>query len=85
MYYVYILRGNRYYIWYTSDLEKRLQRHIDWWCKTTKRIKPYELVWYFKKDSKYEAIKLENMIKKNWHIDHWITQKSFIQVNKIIT
>ena len=68
MHYVYILKGSRYYIWYTSNLEKRLQKHIDWRCQTTIRIKPYELIWFFEKSNKDDAIKLEKIIKKNWHI-----------------
>ena len=84
MHYVYILKGNRYYVWYTSDLEKRLKKHVDWRCETTKRTKPYELIWYFEKDTKQEAMKLEKMIKKNWHIDYWINHNTFVKVGRRI-
>ena len=37
-----------------------------------------ELIWYFEKETKTEAIKLEKMIKRNWHIDHRIIHKTFV-------
>ena len=84
MYYVYILKWDKYYIWYTFDIERRIERHILWWCKTTKKLKVYELVWYFEKEAKSDAMKLEKIIKKNWHTEHWINHESFIISNKII-
>lgn len=29
MYYVYILKGERYYVWYTDNIERRLDEHIN--------------------------------------------------------
>ena len=84
MYYVYILKWEKYYIWYTSNIEQRLLRHKLWLCITTKRLKIHKLIWYFEKDTKTEAMKLEKMIKKNWHIKHWINHTSFIKSHTII-
>ena len=80
MYYVYILKWDKiYYTWYTSDIEKRFVKHKDWGTKTTKHMWLLNLVWYFVKDTKTEALKLERMIKRDGHIDHWIAHKTFVQ------
>ncbi len=84
MYYVYILRWNKYYVWYTSDIDERIKSHLNWFCKTTKKLKIEELVWYFEKENKTEAIKLENIIKRNWHIEYRINHRSFVKINKSI-
>ncbi|EKD24998.1 MAG: hypothetical protein ACD_80C00131G0001 [uncultured bacterium (gcode 4)] len=80
MYYVYILKWDiKYYIWYTNDLEKRFAEHIGWLTPTTKKMWTLYIIWYFIKKTKTEAIKLERMIKKNGHIDHWINHETFVQ------
>jgi hypothetical protein len=42
-------------------------------------MKNLVIVGYFEKPTKTEAIKLERIIKKNGHIDHWIHHPSFIE------
>ena len=82
MYYVYILKWENYYVGYTWNLKYRMFQHLNWLCKTTKKINVTELVWYFQKDTKEEALKLEKMIKRDWHIDYWINHETFVSVNK---
>ena len=82
MYYVYILKWDKYYVWYTWNLEYRMFQHFHWLCKTTKKINVTKLVWYFQKDTKQEALKLEKMIKRDWHIEHRINHETFILINK---
>ncbi|NOX85694.1 MAG: GIY-YIG nuclease family protein, partial [Chlorobi bacterium] len=43
--YVYILRcsNNKTYVGHTSNLEKRLERHINGYVPATKNIRPVEL------------------------------------------
>lgn len=80
MYYVYVLKGDKmHYIGYTDNLEKRIERHKNWETITTRKMSNIKLLWYFKKETKTEAIKLEKMIKRNWHIDHRINHETFIK------
>jgi putative endonuclease len=65
-YYTYILYSksiNKYYTGYTSDIEKRLERHNAGWGTYSSRGIPWELVYYEKYDTKSEAIKREKEIK----------------------
>lgn len=83
MFYVYILKWNKkHYIWYTNNLERRVNEHKRWQTTSTKQIKTYLLVWYFIKNTRSEAIKLENIIKRNWHIKNWINHNTFVLLNK---
>ena len=80
MYYVYIIKGKEgHYVWYSWNLQKRLEQHKTWATKTTKKMGELILLWYFLKEEKTEAIKLERMIKKNGHIDHWTNHTTFIK------
>lgn len=80
MYYVYILKWDKkHYIWYTSDMEQRIIKHKKWHTKTTRQMWNIELIWYFTRETKTEAIKLEKTIKKDWHINHWINNNTFIK------
>lgn len=81
MYYIYILKWDKkHYIWYTSDIEKRLLKHKKSWTKTTRIMWRLDLIWYFIKETKTEAIKLEKMIKRDWHIEHWINHQTFVKM-----
>ena len=82
MYYVYILKWDKYYIGYTWNLEHRMFQHFNWLCKTTEKLNVVKLVWYFQKDTKEDALKLEKMIKRDWHIEHRINHKTFILIDK---
>ncbi|MFA7717794.1 MAG: GIY-YIG nuclease family protein [Candidatus Absconditabacterales bacterium] len=80
MYYVYIIKGDKiYYTGYTSDIEKRFLKHRKGGVETTKHMGNLILIGYFIKNTKIEAMKLERMIKRDGHIDHWINHESFIQ------
>jgi predicted GIY-YIG superfamily endonuclease len=81
MYFVYILQGKtKHYIGYTNNLKRRLAEHKRWWTETTKHMKDFVLLWYFEKNTQKEAQKLEKMIKKNWHIHHWIEHITFKKI-----
>ena len=82
MYYVYILKWDKYYVGYTWNLKHRMFQHSHWLCKTIKKLNITKLVWYFQKDTKQEALILEKMIKRDWHIEHRINHETFIQLNK---
>jgi putative endonuclease len=65
--YAYILYSNtndRYYIGSTSDIEKRLKRHNAGATPSTKSGKPWKVVYTKQFDSKTEALKFENYIKR---------------------
>ncbi len=67
MYYVYILYSkvrNRYYVGYSSDVSKRLERHNSGSTRSTKSGIPWELVYYEEYKNKTEALKREREIKK---------------------
>lgn len=66
---VYILKGDRYYIGSTNNIERRLEEHMSWNTYTTKRIWIYTLVRRIPCISKEEARKLERKIKKWWHYE----------------
>jgi len=65
MYYVYILKlsNNQLYTGKTRDLRKRLKRHQNGECKTTKRIKPKDLVFYCAFGTEDLADKFETYLK----------------------
>ncbi len=65
--FVYILYSekiNKYYVGYTSDLTVRLERHNNGWGKYSSRGIPWKIVYFEKFETKTEAIKRENEIKK---------------------
>ena len=67
MFYVYVLRSieyGRYYIWYSSNLEKRITEHNDGKTKSTKFYQPYQLVYHEVFDSKTKALKREKELKR---------------------
>lgn len=79
-YYVYIIQWEtNHYIWYTSDLENRFKQHQNWEVQTTSKMWKLNLLWYFVKDNKTEALKLERMIKRNGHIQYWISHPTFVK------
>lgn len=71
-YFVYILKWKKYYVWYTSDVEKRLLEHKRWTSKTTKELWEWDLIKVIECESKTDAIKLERKIKRWGHIERWI-------------
>ncbi|PKD43035.1 GIY-YIG nuclease family protein [Rhodohalobacter barkolensis] len=79
MFYTYIIFSkskNRYYTGYTSSTpQDRLNRHNNGMTPSTKSGIPWELVFFKSFDSKSDAIKFENFIKR---------QKSQIFIKKLI-
>ncbi len=67
MYFVYILHSsqyNRYYIGSTGNIEDRVNRHNDGATKSTKPFRPWVLVYQENFETRTEARKRENQIKK---------------------
>jgi putative endonuclease len=67
MYYTYILKSEvdgRYYIGQTQNLCDRLKKHNKGYSKYTKRFGPWVLFWAISFESRREAFKLEQKLKK---------------------
>ena len=67
IYWTYILFSkqiNKFYVGHTSDVQVRLEQHNAAKGSFTKRGIPWKLVWCLQKNSRSEAIVLENKIKK---------------------
>lgn len=69
---VYILKGNFFYVGSTWNLDERLQQHQDWYVITTRKIWNFELVRWISCDNKEQATRLEKKIKKSWHYERWV-------------
>ena len=69
---VYILKGKRYYVGYTSDLQRRLEEHKRGKTKTTKELGAWELVKVIPYATKTEAITLERKIERSGHVERWL-------------
>jgi putative endonuclease len=66
-YFTYILfsyTNGRYYIGHTEDIIKRLEDHNNGFCKSTKHGVPWHIVFTNSVETRGEAMKLENSIKK---------------------
>jgi len=64
--FVYVLKSlkdGKYYIGYTSNLERRLEEHNSGKQRSTKHRAPFELVHYEVFHSKSDAIKREKQLK----------------------
>ena len=78
MYYVYILKWkDRHYIWYTNNIKRRIYEHNSWKTQTTKIMWEFILLWYFEKETKEEALRLEEIIKRDGHIKHRLQHPTF--------
>ena len=76
LYYTYILfseKINRYYIGSTQSIEQRIIRHNAGATKSTKPGRPCNSVYSEKFDSKTEAIKRENYLKR-------LKSRTFIEI-----
>ncbi|MCX6824535.1 MAG: GIY-YIG nuclease family protein [candidate division SR1 bacterium] len=80
MYYVYILKGKRYYCGCTNDIKRRLQEHKRGKTKTTKISKTYDLIGYYILETQEKALELERKIKNSGHIERWTENKEFIVI-----
>ena len=66
MYYVYILesvKSGRHYVGSTSNLERRLTEHNEGKVKSTKRCRPWKIIYTEEFATKTEALKRERKIK----------------------
>jgi predicted GIY-YIG superfamily endonuclease len=66
MFYTYILRNQvtgRYYIGYTPDLKKRLQKHQTGKVLSTKSNLNYKLEWYCAFKTQRQALDFEDYLK----------------------
>ncbi len=82
MYYVYVLKWlKKHYIGYTNNLQRRLSEHKRWDTITTTLLWTNTLIWYFEKENKEEAQRLEKIIKTDGHIQHWINHETFIKLD----
>ncbi|MBW6457841.1 MAG: GIY-YIG nuclease family protein [FCB group bacterium] len=67
MYFTYILYSktiDRYYIGYTSDLSKRLEKNNNGNSRSTRSGIPWDIVYYEEYELKTEALARERAIKK---------------------
>ena len=69
---VYILKGKRYYVGYTGDLQRRREEHKRGQTKTTREMGAWELVKVIPCVTKTEAITLERKIKRGGHVERWL-------------
>jgi putative endonuclease len=66
-FFVYILQSMKdfsFYIGQCDDLDKRMSKHFDGMSKYTASKKPWRLVYFEMYNSRSDAIKRENQIKK---------------------
>ena len=67
MFFTYILesqKNGKFYIGYTKDLSKRVEKHNAGHTISTKSGIPWKLVWSYSFATKTEALKLENTLKR---------------------
>jgi len=68
----YILKGKRYYVGYTGNLQRRLEEHKRGQTKTTREMGAWELIKVIPCATKTEAITLERKIKRSGHVERWL-------------
>ncbi|HKL44126.1 MAG TPA: GIY-YIG nuclease family protein [Candidatus Absconditabacterales bacterium] len=84
MYYLYLLKGKRFYLGITNNVARRLQEHLMGEVYSTKRIgSRIVLVGYLTLKSKKDALELELKLKKSGHIDRIIHYKGFVSYGDI--
>jgi len=69
MYYVYILQSKKYkklYIGYTTNLEKRIDKHNAGESLSTKAYRPYRLIFYEVFFDRRDAKAREEYLKSGW-------------------
>ncbi len=80
MWYVYLLKWKKFYVWSTNNLERRLKEHRQWKTQTINNlIWDFKLVWFFEFYSEAEARNYEKKIKKNGHYDRLIHRDNFVK------
>ncbi len=69
MLYVYVLRSEsdkKFYIGFTSDLQRRFTEHQSGKVRATKARRPLELVYYEAHRNRSDAMKREQFLKTGW-------------------
>ena len=69
MYYIYILlskKNRRLYVGYTVDLRRRLREHQKGLVPSTKKDRPWELIYYEAYRNKWDALRREKFFKSGW-------------------
>lgn len=72
-YYVYVLlseKDNQFYTGYTSDLEKRLREHNEGKVASTRRRRPFRLVYWEGCLNQQDATRREKYLKTAWGKRH---------------
>jgi len=67
-YYVYILQSlqnSQFYIGFTKDLRKRVEKHNNNQNPATKNLGPWKLIFYEAYLNKYDALRREKYLKSN--------------------
>jgi putative endonuclease len=85
MYYTYVLRNsitNRYYIGFTPDLKKRLQKHQSGQVLSTKSNLNYYLEWYCAFHTQEQALAFEKYLKTGSGIA--FMKKRFSKSNTVV-
>lgn len=81
MFYVYILKSikfDRYYVWQTNNLEKRLTQHNRGYEKPTKHYAPFNLIYFEVVGNRKLARQREKKLKSSY------TKRKLIISNSII-
>ena len=69
MFYVYLLKWTKFYLWVTNDINIRYQQYLDWKVYSTKRMwSDLKLIWYLECGNRESALKVESSLKRSWHV-----------------
>jgi putative endonuclease len=82
MYYIYVLwsiSANQCYVGSTRDVEKRVERHNAGMVPSTRRYRPWKLVYVEQFHTRSEAIGRESEIK-NWKNPSYMVKKLDIKI-----
>jgi putative endonuclease len=60
------MKDRRFYVGYSTNLEKRLAEHNDGKVESTKRRRPFHLVYYEACLNQQDALKREKYLKTTW-------------------
>ena len=66
-YFTYILESkvdNRFYIGQTQNVQQRLKHHNKGYSTYTKKFRPWILIWYQEFETRKQAYKTEQLLKK---------------------
>lgn len=69
MYYVYVLQSlvdKKFYVAYTPDLKRRIEKHNRGLVPATKERKPLKLIYYEACLNKNDAVRREKYLKTSW-------------------